>query len=171
MRWSADTGFCTTAAGTQKPRKAYPHLPEQCGDAMQPSVLHMASPVARTTTGRTQHCVVADLRGDDLPCWNTRHSSCFPSSSVRPRLAISSRQSGRLNSMMSRPSDHRPGFQPAPKPTASAIPPLATCPADRIALGVIPPISGHSPALSAKSSLTIGDAPKLAQSAAELKAL
>ena len=40
---------------------------------------------------------------------------------------------------------HRSRFQPAPKPTAFAIPQPTICPADHIALVVIPPISGQSP--------------------------
>ena len=39
---------------------------------------------------------------------------------------------------------HRSRFQPAPQPTASAIPQPTTCPADRIALVGTPPISGQS---------------------------
>ena len=46
--------------------------------------------------------------------------------------------------------------QPAPKPTASAIPPSATCQADRIALVVIPPISGQSQGVLAIDCSTIG---------------
>jgi len=65
VRWPADTAFCATAAGTQEPREAHPHLTEQCGDAVRPPVFHMASPVAGTT-GRPQHRVAADLRGDDF---------------------------------------------------------------------------------------------------------
>src|ERR1700749_3565799 len=54
-----------SAARTHEPGKAYPHLAEQCGDAGQPPVFHMASPVA-ATTGRTQYGVVAGLRRDGL---------------------------------------------------------------------------------------------------------
>jgi hypothetical protein len=54
-----------SAASTQEPEKAHPHLAKQCGDAVQPPVFHMASPVAGTT-GRPQYRVVADLRRNDL---------------------------------------------------------------------------------------------------------
>jgi len=65
MRWPAHTGLCVTTAGTQEPGKAHRHLAEQCGDAVQPPVFHMAPAIAGTI-GRPQHRVVADLRGDDL---------------------------------------------------------------------------------------------------------
>jgi hypothetical protein len=54
-----------SAARTHEPGKAHPHLAEQCGDAVQPPIFHMASPVAGTTD-RPQYGVVADLRSDDL---------------------------------------------------------------------------------------------------------
>jgi hypothetical protein len=65
VRWPTDTGFTTTAARAQKPRKPQSHLAEQRGDPVRLPILHMTCPATRPALWPNRRVGVG-LLGDKL---------------------------------------------------------------------------------------------------------
>ena len=93
MRWPAMTSFAAATFSTAKPRQPHPDLAEQCRDRMIAIVLHTTN-LATASAIRSPNGVVPGLRGNNL-LLQTRQQQ-LPFGQVSPKLAISTRSSGRL---------------------------------------------------------------------------